>query len=204
MRIASVLFLGYLFGSIPFGYLIVRATAGADVRETGSGGTGATNVTRRAGRWAGVLTLLLDAGKGAAAVLAVKLILVNGAYLPVWAMAAGILAVIGHCFPVWLGFRGGKGVATALGVLAVLGPWGLVVFAAIFLLFVWTTRYVSVGSIAGFVSLPIYFLVILPLPRPPAAALSLLVGSLLMSVIVIFMHRENLKRLRGGTESKFR
>jgi glycerol-3-phosphate acyltransferase PlsY len=78
------------------------------------------------------------------------------------------------------------------------------VFAAIFLLFVWTTRYVSVGSIAGFISLPIFFLVILPLPHPPASALSLLVGSTLLSALVIFMHRENLRRLRGGIENKFR
>jgi glycerol-3-phosphate acyltransferase PlsY len=120
MRIAAVLFVGYLLGSIPVGYLIVRLAAGADVRETGSGGTGATNVTRRAGRWAGILTLLLDAGKGAAAVLWAKLVLENSANLPYWIMATGFLAVVGHCFPVWLGFRGGKGVATAFGVLAVL------------------------------------------------------------------------------------
>ena len=115
MRPVLILIAAYLLGSIPFGYLIVRAKEGSDVRETGSGGTGATNVTRRAGKKAGIITLLLDAAKGVAAVLMARW-LGTAAFEVNWLVAAAaVLAVIGHCFPVWLGFRGGKGVATGVG-----------------------------------------------------------------------------------------
>src|SRR5947209_12776300 len=117
---AFVVVLAYLLGSIPFGYLIVRLSGGGDVRETGSGGTGATNVTRRAGKWAGVLTLALDALKGAAAVLVARWVLADGAGVNWWIAASALAAVAGHVFPLWLGFRGGKGVATGLGVFAIL------------------------------------------------------------------------------------
>src|SRR6267378_2521205 len=108
MRAMIVVVVAYLLGSIPFGYLIVRLAAGADVRETGSGGTGATNVSRRAGKVAGVLTLLLDAAKGAAAVVLASWLL-NTDYVVNWSMAfAAVAPILGHCFPIWLGFRGGK------------------------------------------------------------------------------------------------
>src|SRR5262245_6212427 len=114
----------YLLGSIPFGFLIVRLRSGADIRETGSGGTGATNVSRKAGRLAGVITLLLDALKGYAAVLVARRI--TGDDGTSWVIAAAaVLAVVGHCFPVWLGFRGGKGVATGLGVFLAIVPWAV-------------------------------------------------------------------------------
>src|SRR3954471_16885957 len=109
---ALVVALAYLLGSIPFGYLIVRASGGGDVRETGSGGTGATNVTRRAGKGVGVLTLLLDLLKGMAAVFIAKALLGAGEGAMWWVCAAGAAVVLGHVFPVWLRFRGGKGVAT--------------------------------------------------------------------------------------------
>src|SRR5689334_10169943 len=124
-----VVIVAYLIGSIPFGYLIVRGKIGADIRETGSGGTGATNVSRRAGRVAGVVTLLLDALKGAAAVLVAKMVIGSD-----WVVTAAAIAVIvGHIFPVWLGFRGGKGVATGAGVFLVLAPVAVLCAGVVFL-----------------------------------------------------------------------
>src|ERR1044071_8051592 len=118
MKPAVVIAIAYLIGSIPFGYLIVQMTGRGDVRESGSGGTGATNVSRRAGKAAGVLTLVLDALKGAAAVLITEGLAGRG-----WVVTAAAIAVIvGHIFPVWLSFRGGKGVATEVGVFLVLAP----------------------------------------------------------------------------------
>nr|MDQ3818245.1 glycerol-3-phosphate acyltransferase [Acidobacteriota bacterium] len=122
MRPVLVLISAYLLGSVPFGYLIVRAKEGADVRATGSGGTGATNVSRLAGKLAGVVTLLLDAAKGALAVLIARFFATEDFGANWWVAASAILAVVGHCFPVWLGFRGGKGVATTLGVLLAVAP----------------------------------------------------------------------------------
>ncbi|HEY0367391.1 MAG TPA: glycerol-3-phosphate acyltransferase, partial [Pyrinomonadaceae bacterium] len=119
---AFIILVAYLIGSIPFGYLIVRAKQGADVRETGSGGTGATNVSRRAGTAAGVLTLVLDAVKGAAAVAMAKVLLGSTEETYWWVTAAAIAVIVGHIFPVWLRFRGGKGVATGVGVFLMLAP----------------------------------------------------------------------------------
>src|SRR5919199_1410624 len=147
LRPVLILAAAYLLGSVPFGYLIVRAKEGADVRETGSGGTGATNVTRRAGKTAGVVTLLLDALKGALAVLLARLFLTEDFGVNWWVAAAAVLAVFGHCFPIWLGFRGGKGVATGVGVFLSLYPLAVTCAAVIFILAVVTTRYVSLGSI---------------------------------------------------------
>src|SRR5215210_3474819 len=143
MRPVLILIAAYLLGSIPFGYLIVRAKEGADVRETGSGGTGATNVTRRAGKKAGIITLLLDAAKGATAVMLARS-LASDAFEINWCVAAAaVLAVVGHCFPVWLGFRGGKGVATGVGVFLALSPIAITGALAVFIFVVWITRYVS-------------------------------------------------------------
>src|SRR3982751_5704212 len=124
--------IAYLLGSIPFGYLIVRAKVRDDVRDSGSGGTGATNVTRRAGKLAGLFTLLLDATKGAVAVVLAKWMLGSNEANLVIALS-GIAVVLGHCFPIWLGFRGGKGVATAVGVLLFLAPWCLVATGVFFI-----------------------------------------------------------------------
>ncbi len=121
LRLLLVVIIAYLIGSIPFGYLIVRAKGGGDVRDTGSGGTGATNVSRRAGKALGVVTLILDALKGAIAVIIAQLMLKGDD--PTWLPAAAAIAVIvGHVFPVWLRFRGGKGVATGVGVFLMLAP----------------------------------------------------------------------------------
>jgi glycerol-3-phosphate acyltransferase PlsY len=213
MRAVIIIVIAYFLGSIPFGYLIVRATTKADVRETGSGGTGATNVSRRAGKLAGVLTLLLDAFKGAAAVAIARVLVavpfsgVHGGE-PVaawWVAVAGIVVIIGHCFPVWLNFRGGKGVATGIGVFVVLTPPLAVVGAAlIFILIVWLSRYVSLGSIVASATLPLIILVvhffIKPVPEFQSVMLVAIVGCLL----IIFMHRANIGRLLQGTENKFK
>ncbi|HEX8499640.1 MAG TPA: glycerol-3-phosphate 1-O-acyltransferase PlsY [Pyrinomonadaceae bacterium] len=198
----AVVALAYLLGSVPFGYLLVRLRGGGDVRETGSGGTGATNVTRRAGRGAGILTLLLDASKGAAAVLAARAALGEGAGW--WVCAAAAAAVLGHVFPVWLRFRGGKGVATGLGVFLVLAPLAtlaaLVVFAAV----VWLWRYVSLGSVTATAVLPLAVWALGRLgvgDRAPAPVLAVAVTG---AALIVFMHRANIGRLLRGEEGKFK
>src|SRR6185312_14419997 len=123
MQALITIAVAYLLGSIPFGYLIVRAAAGADIRESGSGGTGATNVSRRAGKVAGILTLVLDALKGVLAIVVAQLIIGEGGPSIDWLTAvAAIAAIAGHIFPVWLKFRGGKGVATGVGVFLMIAP----------------------------------------------------------------------------------
>jgi glycerol-3-phosphate acyltransferase PlsY len=201
LRIAIILAIAYLIGSIPSGYLIVRAAEGGDVRETGSGGTGATNVSRSAGKGAGILTLVLDVIKGVFVVFLAG-ILSDGLFpYADWTIAfAGVLAILGHIFPVWLRFRGGKGVATALGVFLMLAPIvtviALVVFAIIFAL----TRYVSFASLVAISSIAITILLLTlfdPLELPDAIA------ALLSAGLVIFAHRANIQRLIAGTEPKF-
>src|SRR5262247_1105249 len=154
---AVSLIVAYLLGSIPFGYLIVKLTRGADIRETGSGGTGATNVSRRAGKSAGVVTLALDALKGAAAVLVARWL--TGETGTSWVVAAAAaLAVVGHCYPVWLKFKAGKGVATGLGVFLAIAPWAVLAAVAVFIVIVWRTRYVSLGSIVAAAFMPLWVL----------------------------------------------
>lgn len=210
MRAATVIILAYLLGSIPFGYLIVRARSGADIRETGSGGTGATNVSRRAGKSAGVLTLLLDACKGTAAVLLARFIL----GLPIfsgtvsessalWVAAAAVFVVIGHMFPVWLGFRGGKGVATGVGVFLVLAPLALGAAGVIFLLVVFATRYVSLGSIVAASTIPLFIWLQHGLIGAVDNFWPTLFAATLLAVLIVFAHRENIRRLLQGRENKF-
>ncbi|HEX3587228.1 MAG TPA: glycerol-3-phosphate 1-O-acyltransferase PlsY [Candidatus Angelobacter sp.] len=201
--------MAYLLGSIPFGYLLVRIFRGEDIRLTGSGNIGATNVARSGAKGLGIATLTLDALKGAlavwlAAVLAGSKYNLCGDFiqhpcapaLRLMAMAA-LFAVLGHVFPVWLRFKGGKGVATALGVFCVLFPAAILVALAIFILVVAVTRYVSLGSILGAIAFPVaaYFL-------QSTDAISLLLASL-VSLIVILKHHQNISRLLSGTESRF-
>lgn len=202
---ALVVALAYLLGSIPFGYLVVRAGGGGDVRETGSGGTGATNVTRRAGKGAGVLTLALDALKGAAAVFVARLVLTEGFGVDWWVAAAAVAAVVGHCFPVWLGFRGGKGVATGLGVFAMLAPLALLCALPVFVLVVWATRYVSLGSIvaAALVPLAVWALGAGGYVKREEL-LPVLTAASLGGALIIFMHRGNIGRLLRGEESRLK
>lgn len=201
---ALVVVLAYLLGSIPFGYLLVLLGGGGDVRETGSGGTGATNVTRRAGKGAGLLTLLLDALKGMAAVLFARLLLGEGAGAEWWVCAAGAAAVLGHVFPVWLGFRGGKGVATGLGVFLVLAPLATLCALAAFAVVVWLWRYVSLGSVTAAAVLPLAVWGLSALGFSDRAAAPPLVTAAVGAALIVFMHRANIGRLRRGEESKFK
>ncbi|HEY0386666.1 MAG TPA: glycerol-3-phosphate 1-O-acyltransferase PlsY [Pyrinomonadaceae bacterium] len=204
MRPLLVLIAAYLLGSIPFGYLIVRAAEGADVRETGSGGTGATNVTRRAGKVAGIITLLLDAAKGALAVGLARALATSDYGINWWVAAAAIVVVFGHCFPVWLGFRGGKGVATGTGVFLSLSPLALIGAALVFLLVVWATRYVSLGSIAATIAFALLVWLLSMFTNQLTNAAPVLAAALASGALIIFMHRANISRLLSGTESKFR
>jgi glycerol-3-phosphate acyltransferase PlsY len=213
LRPALVTTIAYLLGSIPFGYLIVRTTHGADIRETGSGGTGATNVSRQAGKSAGTLTLILDALKGAVAVLAAKTLL----GLPIateslgplqqanywWVTVAAVAVVLGHMFPVWLRFRGGKGVATGVGVFLVLAPLAVVLAAILFVLIVWKTRYVSLGSIVAAMAIPVFVLAQNAFIRPVSPLAPVVSASTIGAALIIFAHRGNIGRLIEGSESKF-
>jgi len=201
LRVVVPLVVSYLLGSIPVGYLIVSATTGSDVRQTGSGGTGATNVSRRAGTGAGVVTLILDALKGAAAVL-IASIFFTGVDSAWWIGAAGLIAILGHIFPIWLGFRGGKGVATGVGVFAVLTPFAVFCSAVAFVGIFTVTRYVSLASITAALMLPV-FVLIYGLFEPGLDMIPNLVIALLGAILIVLAHSANIGRLLSGTESKF-
>jgi glycerol-3-phosphate acyltransferase PlsY len=222
MRTALVIPIAYLLGSIPCGYLIVRASKRADIRQTGSGGTGATNVSRRAGKGAGVLTLVLDALKGAVAVLIARAVLglslfgifgsaslhqaVNSSATSEnanwWLAAAAIAVIVGHIFPVWLGFRGGKGVATGVGVFLMLAPLAVAVAGAVFLVIVLLTRYVSLGSIVAAATIPLFVLVQNYL-APRVDFWPLITAAVAGAALIIFAHRQNIRRLIIRTETRF-
>lgn len=189
----------YLLGSIPFGYLIVKMGSGSDVRGAGSGNIGATNVTRVAGKAAGLATLLLDIGKGYLAVwLAMRWSHGNIR----WMMAAGVAVVLGHTFSCWLRFRGGKGVATGLGVFLIVAWQAVLATLLVWLVVVAFWRYVSLGSVVAAAALPILvYLFYAPRHAPP---LAVSFGSVAVAIIVIFKHRENIARLIAGTESRLR
>jgi glycerol-3-phosphate acyltransferase PlsY len=204
LRSVLVVIFAYLIGSIPFGYLLVRMKLGADIRETGSGGTGATNVSRRAGKLAGVLTLFLDAAKGAVAVLLARSLLTEHSGLS-WPLALAALAVIvGHIFPIWLGFRGGKGVATAVGVFLVLEPLAVALSGILFVMIVVTTRYVSLASILAAAAIPLFIWLLTRFYQPSLDGAVMLVLATAAALLIIFAHRSNIARLVKGTESKFR
>ena len=193
----------YLLGSIPFGYLIVNATTGSDVRQTGSGGTGATNVSRSAGKGAGILTLFLDALKGAAAVLLAEFLLRSNDHAVWWIGACGVIAMLGHIFPVWLRFRGGKGVATGVGVFLILAPLAVLIAGVLFVVIVWTTRYVSLGSMLSAVAIP-FIVWLLSLLRPVPDVVPIIVSTLAGATLIVYAHRTNIGRLLNKTENKFR
>jgi len=196
------LILAYLIGSIPFGYLIVKLTSGADIRDVGSGGTGATNVSRKAGKAAGVATLALDVLKGAAAVMVARLL--TGEAGTSWIVAAAAaLAVVGHCFPVWLKFKAGKGVATGLGVFLAITPWAALAALAVFIVVVWRTRYVSLGSIIAAVFLPLWLLLTHIWIEQVVNFAPKMTALCSVSSVIILKHSENIKRLMAGEENKF-
>jgi glycerol-3-phosphate acyltransferase PlsY len=185
--------IAYLLGSIPFGYLIVRWQRGIDVRATGSGSIGATNVMRNLGIIGFVITFILDAGKGLLAVLLASKMTMES---PTWVAAAAFAAVLGHCFPVWLKFRGGKGVATGVGVFIALAPWQVVLVLAIFAVMVAIWRYISLGSIVATAAFPVLVLLI---KHPP---IQVVLGAAGAAVIIIARHHANIVRLFKGTENK--
>jgi glycerol-3-phosphate acyltransferase PlsY len=187
------LVLAYILGSLPFGYLIVRWQKGIDVRTTGSGSIGATNVMRNLGIIGFVATFILDAGKGSAAVLLASRLTAGD---PRWIGASAVGAILGHCFPVWLRFHGGKGVATGVGVFIVLAPVQVALVLVIFALVVAIWRYISLGSIVATAAFPIlvYFM------KHPHRAIVL--GAAGSAIIIIARHHANIRRLLSGTESK--
>lgn len=202
MRPLLVVIIGYLIGSIPFGYLIVRGKGGGDVREIGSGGTGATNVSRRAGKTAGVFTLVLDALKGSISVLVARIIVGPAANAEWWIAAAAIATIVGHIFPVWLGFRGGKGVATGVGVFLVLAPVALLCAGVLFVAIVSLTRYVSLGSIVAAATIPLFVWLQSVFVAPVPDLRPLLTAAVVGALLIVFAHRGNIGRLARGTESQ--
>jgi glycerol-3-phosphate acyltransferase PlsY len=200
LSIANILLVcgAYLLGSIPFGLVLAKFFGGADVRKAGSGNIGATNVARVVGPAAGVLTLILDAAKGAVAVLAAARFSNESA---AWMMIAGFSALVGHCYPVWLKFKGGKGVATAAGMFLALCPWALVCAVILFVLVVAYWRYVSLGSISAAAAMPLltHFLWA-PHHAPP---LVITIGTLAAVLLIIYKHKGNIRRLMDGVEPKF-
>jgi len=208
----TVAAIAYLLGSIPFGYVLVKFVRGEDIRLSGSGNIGATNVARSGAKGLGALTLLLDVLKGAAAVW-IAAALAASSYnrcagvsetfglpcipaLRLMSLAA-LFAVLGHIFPVWLKFKGGKGVATALGVFALLFPKAVLISLVIFIVVLGISRYVSLGSILAALAFPIaaYFLY-----EPPWITLVLTAA---VSAVVVLKHHQNLRRLVAGTENRF-
>ena len=191
----------YLLGSIPFGYLLVRFTSGKDIRDTGSGNIGATNVARTGSKGLAVATLVLDGFKGFLAVYIAQHLALHYAAFPKGydvAALAGLIAVIGHVFPIWLGFRGGKGVATALGVFFALTPMTalalVVIFAAVFAF----TRYVSLASLVAAVCYPVIAIL-----SDGKHRLIVDLVYIAIPLLVIMKHSGNIGRLRAGTEPKF-
>ncbi|PKN13028.1 MAG: acyl-phosphate glycerol 3-phosphate acyltransferase [Deltaproteobacteria bacterium HGW-Deltaproteobacteria-4] len=188
-----LILVAYLIGAIPCGVLLTRFFGGGDIRNAGSGNIGATNVYRVAGKKLGILTLLGDLLKGAIPVAFAKFALL----LPEWVVAAvAVAAFLGHCYPVYLGFKGGKGVATALGIYLILSPLAVLIAMVLFGGILYKTRYVSLGSIAAATLLPFLVLFI-------NRSHELLAASLLISILVILRHSANIRRLLDGTESRF-
>lgn len=182
--------LGYLAGSVPFAYLLARR-AGIDVRRVGSGNVGAANVLRSTDAWRGVLVMALDVTKGVCAVLLAQQ---ASGQTPIVA-ASGAAAVVGHIYPVWLRFHGGKGVAVAAGVFGVLTPLATLVAAGLFLVTTWGTRYISLGSVAATAVLP-------PVAWLSGAPRAVVVAAAGAGVLILFRHRANIRRLLSGTERK--
>jgi glycerol-3-phosphate acyltransferase PlsY len=193
--------LAYLIGSIPFGYIISRVFLHVDIRTVGSGNIGATNVARSGKKGLALLTLALDALKGYTVVYLATLIarhyLADTSRWPTLAVAAAVVGVLANIFPVWLRFKGGKGIATALGVFLALVPFTALSALGFFIIIVALTRYVSLGSILAALSIPIFTLFLYPAHTP-----TLLIGESIISLVTVIRHRANITRLTSGTESK--
>lgn len=198
MTLVAIPIAAYFLGSIPFGLLLTRALGRGDVRKVGSGNIGATNVARAAGLLAGVFTLALDVAKGSGAVLLAEKLSSDSA---TWMTIAGFCALLGHCYPVWLKFKGGKGVATAAGIFLVLSPLACLAAVILFTLVVVFWRYVSLGSVSAAAAMPL-LIYLLWAPRH-APTFVITIGTLAVSLLVVYKHRGNLRRLVEGAEPRF-
>lgn len=198
LMLAGIAAMAYLLGSIPWGILVGKIFAKADVRQAGSGNIGATNVARVAGPAAGLATLLLDTAKGFLAVW------LAGRYSndsATWMMIAGLAALVGHCFPVWLNFKGGKGVAAALGVFLGLCAPAAIASLTVFVLVTAYWKYVSLGSIAAAAAMPLLIYFLWAPPHAPPTVIIL--GTMAAALLVIYKHDANIQRLVEGVEPKF-
>jgi len=185
------LFAAYLIGSIPFALLLARRWGAIDLRRVGSGNLGAANVMRTSGVAAGIVVVILDITKGAASVMLATRLSGNAAA----PAAAGLAAILGHIYPIWLRFRGGKGVATACGVFSVLTPLAIPPALAIFLITVTLTKYISLGSLLATIALP-------PLAYVLGSEAAAVAAAVIAASIIVFRHRSNVARLRTGTERR--
>lgn len=187
----SLLVVSYMLGSIPFGYVIFKLFRGGDIRTLGSGNIGATNVGRFLGKKGWVGTFLLDGGKGILAVVLTQRLIGD----PAWGAFAGVLVILGHNYSVFLKFRGGKGVATALGVFAAIAPWAVLPSIALFIVMVFAFRYVSLGSITAAGTFPLFTYLF-------GYPLLVVIGAIAGGVLIIGSHHSNIRRLLAGTENR--
>lgn len=206
---AALIVSAYLIGSIPFSYLVARLASGTDIREAGSRNVGATNVARTAGKSAGVIALLLDLAKGYGAITAARWIVMRPdwpfaavSHNPIdsremWIALAGLIAVLAHMFPAWLGFHGGKGVATATGIFLALDPIVVAAAVIVFVLVLITTRFVSLASIIAAASIPLFFRFL-----AVDAPFWRIVISIVIAIAVITKHHSNIARLTQGRERR--
>jgi acyl phosphate:glycerol-3-phosphate acyltransferase len=200
LAIVLVVVAAYVLGSIPTGYLLVRFFRKQDIRTVGSGNIGATNVIRSGARGLGAATFILDVLKGCCAVwlgAALARLMPNVAVRDVEALAA-LCAVIGHMFPVWLGFKGGKGVATGFGVFLVAAPLAALAAITVFALIFAASRFVSLGSIVGAASFPVFAWFLVKGERP----IFFVAAQAIVALLIIVKHHENIRRLMSGTESR--
>ncbi len=195
MKLFLVFILAYLLGSIPNGYIFGMRFAGKDIRNFGSGNVGATNVARVAGYKVGLLVAILDIAKGYVAVLIAQYFLLPE-YSMVFVFAAVLLAIIGHNWSVFLSFKGGKGVATSVGIILRLFPYSLLILVIVWIVMILLTKMVSVGSILGAISLPISVAFLYSTDS------SYIIFSTIITLLVIFSHRSNIKRIIKGNENK--
>lgn len=198
---AVLIALGYLIGALPFGLLVGRLAGGVDLREHGSGRTGATNALRTVGVAGAVATFLLDLGKGLVAVLMVRWLYQAGpAGSPDWVAAgAGFAAIAGHIRSIFIGFRGGRGAATFVGAMLATAPWVVAIVVPLVALVVWRWRYVSLGSLIGAALAPIVAAALIPFGQGTWAAVALGLGG---AALVTGAHADNIARLRAGTERR--
>jgi acyl phosphate:glycerol-3-phosphate acyltransferase len=199
MSILLAAFLGYVLGAIPFGLLVGRYTQGIDLRQHGSHRTGATNALRTLGAKPAALVFLLDVGKGVLAVVLSRLVFGSDPLVEWAAATAGFAAIVGHNWSAFIGFTGGRGVATSAGALGAMSVWAILILAPIVFLIIWRTRYVSLGSVTGALGAPLVTAILAALGAASVPAVAYALGS---GLLVTVAHADNIGRLRAGTERK--